>query len=236
MRQASRKDKKFIKNMLNQKNYLLALQAIYDLCDPGEYGNYLKDIYIRGGYKASKVHELIRDIDSKILITTNFDKIYESLVCDSFPGYSTFSYTETKSIIGCLRSPYNLIIKAHGNIDDTNKIIFTAQQYYKAQEMYPEFYNLLAALFLTHTIVFIGYSLQDPDINLLLQFLHGSANASSPHYLVTLKGNPFQLIKHWKETYNVSVIEYGDNFDCFEKRIEELRDRVIALREERGMP
>ena len=97
-------------------------------------------------------------------------------------------------------------------------------------------YRLLSSLFLTHTIVFLGYSLQDPDINLLLQFLHNTANTSCPHYLVSKSGNSTQLIKHWKNTYNVSLIEYGDSYDYFEKSLEELRDLVIQLREERGMP
>ena len=44
------------------------------------------------------------------------------------------------------------------------------------------------------------------------------------------------MIKHWKNTYNVSLIEYGDSYDYFEKSLEELRDSVIQLREERGMP
>lgn len=34
----------------------------------------------------------------------------------------------------------------------------------------------------------------------------------------------------------LSLIEYGDSYDYFEKSLEELRDLVIQLREERGMP
>lgn len=235
MKHPSVQDKKFVEKMLAENNYLLALQTIYDLCDPGEYSNYLKEMYLRKGYEPSNVHKFIKELDSKIVITTNFDKLYEN-ACSDLQGCMTFDYTQTKSIIGCIKSPESIIIKAHGSIDDTEKIVFTAQQYYGAQEKYPEFYRLLSALFLTHTIVFLGYSLQDPDINLLLQFLHNTANTSCPHYLVCKSGNSSQLIKHWKNTYNVSLIEYEDSYDFFEKSLEELKDLVIQLREERGMP
>ena len=235
MKHPSAQDKEFVEKMLAENNYLLALQTIYDLCDPGEYSHYLKEMYLRKGYTPSNVHRLIKDLDSKIVITTNFDKLYEN-ACSDLQGCMTFDYTQTKSIIGCIKSPESIIIKAHGSIDDTEKIVFTAQQYYGAQEEYPEFYRLLSSLFLTHTIVFLGYSLQDPDINLLLQFLHNTANTSCPHYLLSKSGNSPQLIKHWKNTYNVSLIEYGDSYDYFEKSLEELRDSVIQLREERGMP
>lgn len=36
--------------------------------------------------------------------------------------------------------------------------------------------------------------------------------------------------------YNVSLIEYGDTYDELEVALQELRDRVFELREERGMP
>lgn len=234
MKNPSEDDKKFIEDMLKKQNYLLALQAIADLCDSGEYSNYLKSQYLRGKYKPSKVYELIKDLDSKIVVTTNFDKLYEGLCHE--PEYITFDYTDTRSIIGSIKAPENIIIKAHGSIDDTEKLIFTAKQYYQAQEQYPEFYHLMTALFLTHTVVFLGYSLNDPDINLLLQFLHNTANSSCPHYMIDKRGNKPQLVKHWKDTYNVSLLEYGDDYSCLEKSLEELRDLVYNLREERGMP
>lgn len=234
MKNPSEDDKKVVEDMLKKQNYLLALQAIADLCDSGEYSNYLKSQYLRGKYKPSKVHELIKDLDSKIVVTTNFDKLYEGLCHE--PEYITFDYTDTRSIIGSIKAPENIIIKAHGSIDDTEKLIFTAKQYYQAQEQYPEFYHLMTALFLTHTVVFLGYSLNDPDINLLLQFLHNTANSSCPHYMIDKRGNKPQLVKHWKDTYNVSLLEYGDDYSCLEKSLEELRDLVYNLREERGMP
>lgn len=230
MKNPSGDDKKFVEDMLKKQNYLLALQAIADLCDSGEYSNYLKSQYLRGKYKPSKVHELIKDLDSKIVVTTNFDKLYEGLCHE--PEYITFDYTDTRSIIGSIKAPENIIIKAHGSIDDTEKLIFTAKQYYQAQEKYPEFYHLMTALFLTHTVVFFGYSLNDPDINLLLQFLHNTANSSCPHYMIDKKGNKPQLVKHWKDTYNVSLLEYGDDYSCLESSLEELRDLVVDLREE----
>lgn len=227
-------DISFVDEMLHEKNYLMALQAIYDLCDTGEYSDYLKRMYRRKNYNPSPIHQIIKDLDSKLVITTNFDKIYET-ACNQ-QGYAVFDYTQSKSIVGCLKSPENIIIKAHGSIDDTEKIVFTAQQYYKTQEKYPDFYRLLSALFLTHTVIFLGYSLQDPDINLVLQFLHNTANTSCPHYLVTTSGNKKQLVQHWRNTYNVSLIEYGDDLSSFQSSLEELRDEVIELREERGMP
>lgn len=227
-------DLDFINRMIDQENYLLALQAIYDLCDSGAFSKYLKDKFSRGRFKPSPVHKAIKEIDSKIVITTNFDKIYDNF-CNE-PHYVIYDYQKTKSIIANIKSPENVIIKAHGSIDDTDEIIFTSKQYYEAQEKYPEFYSLLKALFQTHTVLFLGYSLNDPDINLVLQSIRNTSSSAAPHYIVIKEGVSKHIIKHWEDTYNVRCLEYGPSHDNFQENIEELKNLVLGLREERKIP
>ncbi|WP_252225494.1 SIR2 family protein [Clostridium sp. ZBS2] len=226
-------DKKFIDDMIKQENYLMALQAIYDLSDAGAYNKYLKDTYARGGYLPSEVHKSIKALDSKIVITTNFDKIYENL-CNQ-DGYIVDDYRNSKSIISNIKSPESIIIKAHGTIDDTDNIIFTGKQYYEAQAKYPEFYSLLHALFLTNTVIFLGYSLNDPDINLILQNINNTSNSTCPHYVILKEGTPKHLIKHWKDTYNIASLEYGPSYENLEENIIELKELVEELRNERSI-
>ncbi|MBD8075472.1 SIR2 family NAD-dependent protein deacylase [Bacillus thuringiensis] len=234
MRNPSRKDRKFVKDMLTQENYLLALQAIYDLSDPGEYANFLKRNFGRGNYMASQVHSHIKEIDSKIVITTNFDKIYDNLCNENH--YVKYDYQKTRSIITNIKSPENLIIKAHGTIDDTDEIIFTSKQYYDSQEKFPEFYELLGSLFKTNTVLFLGYSLSDPDINLILHSCRNTSSPAAPHYIVLKEGTSEHKIKHWEETYNVKCLEFGPDYNAFEPNIEELKNLVISLREDRQLP
>ncbi|MDR3596434.1 SIR2 family protein [Clostridium sp.] len=226
-------DNNFIDQMIKQEDYLMALQAIYDLSDAGSYNKYLKDTYARGGYTASETHKTIKALDSKIVITTNFDKIYDNLCNED--AYVVYDYRNTQSIIGNIKSPESLIIKAHGTIDDTSKIIFTGKQYYKAQAEYPEFYSLLHSLFLTNTVVFLGYSLSDPDINLVLQNINNTSNPACPHYVVLKEGTSKHRIKHWKDTYNIESLEFGDSYEDLQENLMELKELVENLREERSI-
>lgn len=226
-------DEKFIDSMLKQENFLMALQAIYDLSDPGAYSKYLRDTYARGGYLPSKIHKDIKALDSKIVITTNFDKIYENLCKED--GYIVQDYRNSKSIISNIKSPESIIVKAHGSIDDTDSIIFTGKQYYEAQAKYPEFYSLLHSLFLTNTVIFLGYSLSDPDINLVLQNIKNTSNSTCPHYIVLKEGTSKHVIKHWRDTYNIATLEYGPSYDDLEENITELKEYVEELRNERGI-
>lgn len=227
-------DREFIDLMIKQENYLMALQAISDLVDKGRYGKFIYDVFEKPNFGFSDVHEAIKSIDSKILITTNFDNIYDRLC--NVAGYSTFTYRDTTSIINKIKSPTNIIIKAHGTINEPDHIIFTAKQYYEAQKNYPNFYELLRSLFLTHTVLFLGYSLSDPDINLILQNTSNTSSELAPHYILVKKGISNHKITHWNETYNVVCLEGGNTYDEVNKKIIELDDLVRELREERQLP
>ena len=81
--------------------------------------------------------------------------------------------------------------------------------------------------------MFVGYGLNDPDINLVLQFLHKSTTVSSPHYMITKTGTPKQLKEHWRKVFNVEVIEYGDEYEDLIPAMEYLSERVVSYRSAR---
>lgn len=224
----------FVDKMIAEKNFLMALQTIYADCDSGVYSDFLKKEFTRPKFQPSPIHQAIKEIDSKIVITTNFDKIYDNLCAED--GFVICDHKDTQKIVSNIKSPENVIIKAHGSIDDVNSIIFTGEQYYTSKRKYSEFYKLLEALFLTHTVIFLGYSLSDPDINLILENIINSSSVTTPHYVVVKEGNPKQIRDHWKRTYNISCLEYGQTYDNFEENILELRNQVLSLKESRRIP
>ncbi len=224
----------YVNELISHGNYLMALQVIYNNSDPGHYASYLRQTFNTPNFKASKTHELIKAIDSKIVVTTNFDKIYENL-CNEH-GYTTATYRETEKILTNLKSTENLIIKAHGTIDNVNQIIFTQKQYNEARKQIPDFYEVLKALFLTQTVLFLGYSLNDPDINLLMETVGNISPSSNPHYIVVKEGINDELKRYWQECYNVFPLEYGPEYENLGENIQNLHDAVIAYRAAKRIP
>lgn len=224
----------FIKRMLEQENYLLALQAIADIVDPGGYANHLRRAYSRPNYVGSVIHEYIKQLDSKIVITTNFDKITK-IMCNEH-GYTTATYQETQKILTNIKSTENLIIKAHGTIEDVDSMVFTQKQYYEAKKNNPHFYEILKSLFMTNTVLFLGYSLNDPDINLILEAVANSGSPSSPHYVAVKQGTDGEIKKYWRECYNIYTLEYGPGYENLEENIESLLAEVVGYREFKRLP
>ncbi|MPM77762.1 hypothetical protein SDC9_124770 [bioreactor metagenome] len=130
------------------------------------------------------MHSVIFSLDSKIVITPNIDKIYDQFATASSNGTIVIK-TYKEDIAKYLRSRDYLIIKAHGTVDDTDNIIFTHGQYSKVRNQYANFYRILDALMLTHTFVFLGCGVCDPDIQLMLENSNFSYPGCRPHFMVT---------------------------------------------------
>lgn len=221
-----------VDRLINENRLLVALQAIKDLSDPAEYNQLLDRNFNNRQYKPSELHKLINELDCRIVITTNFDKIYETY-CLSFPGsghaFKVINYM-TPGLADELRSDTRLIIKAHGTIDSIPEMIFTRAQYHKAKQDHSNFYDILKALFLTNTILFIGCSLDDPDILLILEDVRIMGNPTKPHYAIIKKGKSEFLIRDWRATHNIHVLEYEPDHAAVVPALNELVQRVNEKR------
>lgn len=223
--------KQIIQKLVEEGKNLLALQAICSEVDRSEYHHFLDENFNNQSFQASKLHHAILKLDQRLVITTNFDKIYEAhWYSISKEGFKVISY-DSESLVDEIRSDTRLIIKAHGSIDNINKMIFTRSQYYNAKRNYSKFYEVLKALFITHTVVFIGCSLDDPDVQLILEDVNVITSAQKPHYIL-IKENSQNLfaLKDWQETYNIRALEYGPNHDDLITDLETLLDSVIYIR------
>lgn len=220
-----------IRRLVEERRYLLALQAINQESDAGDYQQFLGREFNNPGFLPSDLHRTILAIDSRIVITTNFDKIYERLcLSDGSEGYKVLPYY-SDSLGDELRSDTRLIVKAHGTIDDVQKMVFTKSEYHAAKKKHPEFYSMLRAIFLTHTAIFIGCSLDDPDLLLTLEDVRITASGTRPHYVLVKEGaNSSWELRDWQESYNIKALEYGPDYPDLTVALQDLRGRVANLR------
>ncbi|MGJ8645322.1 MAG: SIR2 family protein [Marinomonas colpomeniae] len=223
--------KKEVIALIQENKYLLALQAIKDNVNPAEYDYLINKSFNNPKFKASKLHEHILDLDLEIVVTTNFDKIYENYChYTSEEGYRVLTY-ESEDFGDLLRTDTRLIIKAHGCINNARSIVFTKAQYHKAKKDNPQFYEILKAIFLTHTCIFIGCSMEDPDILLALEDVKITSSSTFPHYVITREGANTELAKRdWNETYNITALEYGPDHTDLNLDLKTLNEKVAEFR------
>jgi hypothetical protein len=224
-------DRDKVKELIDERRFPLALNAIADLADIGDYQSLLNECFNNSSFIPSELHSVILDIDSRFVITTNFDKIYEKhCLTVSDEGFKVLPYYST-SLADEIRSDTRLIIKAHGSIDDISKMVFTRQEYHHAKKDHPEFYNLLKALLLTNTCVFIGCGMEDPDVLLVLEELKMTTNTKRPHYALLREGSISRFItQDLLYTYNVKSLFYGPDHSDLISSLKYLYDEIEGIR------
>ncbi|TMO80052.1 SIR2 family protein [Pseudoalteromonas sp. S3776] len=224
-------DQSTIKKLIEDNQFLLALQAISEEANTADYRDILNSNFNNPNFEPSDIHEIILALDASIVITTNFDKIYERY-CESTStdGYKVVSYND-RDLGDLVRSDDRLIVKAHGSINNIGNMIFTKSQYHEAKKNYPQFYELLKAIFLTHTCVFIGCGLDDPDVLLMLEDVKITSSGDLPHYAVFLESevNKFAT-RDWKKAYNIDALTYGPSYDGLKPNLEQLLEKVEEFR------
>jgi hypothetical protein len=205
------KRRKIIEKLIKEKKFLLALQGIRDEANSADYRDLLNRNFNNPAFRESELHKCILELDARIVITSNFDKIYDNY-CTRGEGSGAFKVISYHSgdLVDEIRSDTRLIIKAHGSIDNISTMMFTRAEYHRAKEEYSRFYEILKAIFLTHTAVFIGCSMEDPDVLLMLEDVKITASAERPHYvLIRQRSQDIYSVSDWKKTYNISPLEYG---------------------------
>lgn len=227
-------DKKFALKNIRKKNFLEAAEIICAKMNPADFAAIMRAKFVTPRYQPSRLHASILKIDPKIVITTNYDDIYEKYCAtgDAAAGYNVCRYYESH-LINDLRSPVRAIIKAHGCVTDPAQIVLSKSQYFKARQDRGNFFKVLDALFITHTLLFVGYSLSDPDIQLLLENTNITAPSTHQHYAVMKSGSMHGVLKEGiSRSYNLRFVEYGgEGHEELLAGLEELAGLVAERRE-----
>lgn len=232
---SSPKLRKEVKRYLSLQNNNLALQTIFNASNRADYIAYVEKNFNNPKFKFSRAHSLIEEMGSKIVITTNFDSIYDNYCRNiSEQGFKIITY-DNESLSDTIRSDASIIIKAHGTIDNTRKMIFSKSDYHNAKSTYWKFYKILKALFMTNTILFLGCGMTDPDLLEILEDVKITATPEKPHYLLTNSGQSYSIQKDLLESYNVEAIAYGESHTLFIQALAEFKEQLFTKRETLGI-
>jgi len=178
-------------------------------------------------------------IDPKVIITTNYDELIEKNFDHYSGGASSHSIRTqiSKSLLSDLRSPVRSIVKLHGCITDIDNIVLDRRSFFKAQAENIGFFDIIRSLMSVNTVLFLGYSMSDPDIQLILENTNMSSSSSNPHYALVQKFEHPAIKVANSQTYNTLFLEYptGDH-GKFPIALNQLREQVKQVRLDRGIP
>lgn len=226
-----------MKRLLKANDYLGCCQIIKNRMGLA-WASFIEEQFQAPKFKDAEIHRAIFELDSSIVATPNFDKIYDDFAVKQTDGFLKVKKFYDDDIPRVLRGgvEQRLILKIHGCIDTPDKLIFTREDYASARHFHHNFYRVLDALFFTHTFVFIGCGMTDPDLNLLLEQYARSFSGAPAHY-VLLSGKHSDDYKRLLESnYNLHTLSYSPNENHKEllESVQSLREKVSERRDDIG--
>ena len=227
-------DKNQIEELIKNKEYLFASELLkIQLSD--QWDEILQRSFLKKA-STSPLHKAIVLLRPRIILTTNFDKLIESAWDEN--TQEDFRYPKIirkidSEIFKLFRDEETYIIKLHGSIDEPKSLIFDKSSYQSSAFGNQYYKELLSALLLTHTFLFIGFSMADPAVSGILELYAHNFSNMRPHYIFQ-SGDIGHIDSLWKEHRKLSVIRYSseNNHQQLVDFISSLGESAIARRRE----
>ena len=225
-----------VKGLLGRRDYLTACQIVSREMGDQIFRKAIKAEYIDKQYSHAKIHELIYALDSSIVLSPNFDVIYETYASAVSKGSLLVRMHHDADIAGYISGgPNRVFVKTHGSASGPGSLIFTYREYAEARTKFRVFYELLKSLVMTHHFLFLGCGIDDPDIRGLFEDVHFAHGQLPSHFMTLPAGqNADQVLKIISENMGLNFIQYDSKDGHLEltESLNELVTSVDALRNE----
>lgn len=223
-----------VERLIAQKDYLTACEIIKRKLSQDRFVTLVQDEYQRPGYVPAEIHKHIYNLDASIVASPNFDNIFDTYAATTSAGSIIIKDQTSLDILPYLTGGNTrLLIKTHGSANNPEDIIFTRTDYARARTKHVLFYEILKSLVLTHTFLFIGCGIDDPDIRSLfedVQFAHGRM----PYHFMTIPDNEVDgdVLEVVSDSMKIKFFKYSpDNrHNVLTASLKELVDRVDEYR------
>jgi SIR2-like domain len=150
----------------------------------------------------SALHRLIVELDFPVIYTTNYDRNLEVAFEINSKPYAKIANAKE---IAAAPAEVTRIIKYHGDFDNDGSLVLTETDFLDRLSFDSPLDVTFRADALGRTILFIGYSMSDPNIRLLLHRIWGTWRRSGyeqdrpPSFIFMPSPNPVQeaLLARW---------------------------------------
>ncbi len=215
-----------LEKLLSQEKYL----ELAEFCKSrnlSEYVRVLEDKIKGANAQPTETHRKIFQTPFAAIVTTNYDKLLERAYGLENPGKlaNVRNHSEADALGKLLFNGGTFILKSHGDIDRPSTIVLTSKDYQKLIHENRAFASVFAAILLTRVVLFVGYSLNDPDFRLLLERPLRDFEGLVPSRYALMTGMGRIESDVLMQTSGIQVIPY-DNKDGTHKEVGEFLDQL----------
>ena len=223
-----------LRRAVKDRKYLFVAEAVRRKLGARDYDEALEELFRDPNLKPTKRHTLITQIPWSAVLTTNYDKLIESAYALTGPIPPTYTFDSSPDLISALSHNRFFVLKAHGDIDRKDTVVLSERDYRDLVYHSPGYRAALNTLFITKTVLFVGASLTDPDVTLVLESISETFGGKGPHHYALLPRREAGDTEsdHWRDFFGIRLLQYSaskghpevDEFlDQLKRKVEEQR-------------
>jgi hypothetical protein len=196
--------------LIGQKKYLMAASGLkFDL---GSFFNdYIKTVFVDSRPAPTALHTSMLGLtELKFVLTTNYDTLLERTFRTIDDDVTVCTYKDAGEVRRSLSRREFFILKAHGDASRSGDgIILTEQDYRTILFKEPAYQHMLATMFSMYSMVFVGASMTDPELNLMLNYVASTfqPEAGPTHYAAMTKEEINEVeTERWFRDFKIKII------------------------------
>lgn len=219
-----------IKDRLNERTSevdpMKIAQLLYNEKGEKEYNDILKKLLFEKSNLPNLLHEILFELNPQHIVTTNFDNHFESIINDHGLAFSVVSKDEDLPYA----SQKRLLIKYHGDFESHNTVL-KEHDYLEFSKNHTLKEVFVKSLFSNKVIFFVGYSVSDPNLKLLIREIQYLLNKHHQRaYMLTSKEEVNSTEIKYFESLGINIIPAkNDLVKSLENKNLELSDRGLKV-------
>ena len=167
----------------NDVDFLKTAQIFQDNNSKEALVNKVKELFPKD-YDFHEIHKLIFDLEPEHILTTNYDSLLEKAMRYKNLDIK-YHIVDSDEKIPLSKSKQNLLVKAHGDLHRGN-IVLSEQDYNEYDKNFPLILSFIRYVFSKYKVLFIGFSLSDPNFNKILYWVKNILDENSIKHSVIL--------------------------------------------------
>jgi hypothetical protein len=206
---------KEIDQLLNRGRFLMVAEELHHKLSSESYRSTLEEKFDPPDAKPTEIYRALFRLKPPLILTTNYDCLLEkAYIKFQKEDVDVFTYRDAPEVQRRLTSDkfarHPFIFKIHGTIKKPSEIILTESDYRELIYHQPGYRLLLSAVFLTHVVLMLGFSLKDRELILLLEAMRESLKRRSHPDYIFLPEDAAGSVERFrlKEDFGVHVIPY----------------------------
>lgn len=175
------------KKLVKEKGKYLTLASLLRRDLAKRFDEYVSRRFGANDLQPTAVHRMIAQLPARLFLTTNYDNLIERAYSGLYKGtqyLNSLTYKQVGQLASCLHRKELFILKAHGDAKtEPESVVLTERDYRELVYRQQGYQSFLQTVFTTNRILFLGASLDDFDLRLLLGFLFTAYHGKTPiHY------------------------------------------------------